>query len=1015
MKKGTLIFIVIAVLFSWTLMVLPAFAITPPSDEEAAQLKNDPDLHAKIDRVTSLLAPLLDDTLIRPVDVGVQFSTDLEDRYGLTYTDDGYYPRYDVNMDDVIDERDFVDLAFVAPPLVRQAARSPRDGEARCIVLPIKFPDVAPDPGHDSDYWDNMFFGEATYTTRSYFDHVSQNRLAMGGDVLVNPDETDGYWMADFPKTAYNFDMALLDETLTKADAIYDFNDYDADTNGEADGVFFIYAGDTDGWGDFYWGWATYGNWVIDGVRVGPLMFVGEHLMTYRVAAHEYGHMMGLPDYYDYTFQSNGIGAWGLMGKGISTFCAKARTQIGWAEPIAISMDTYGVEFTPRSVNGDVYRLWHMGEFGPEYFLLEMVDQQYYDYKQPGDGLMIWHIDDTVGNNNNENHKHNDVEEADGLDDLDTKANNGDATDPYWLGNQDTFDGDTYPNTNSYSSGPTSVQVVNISAVSAGMITADLIVGIPGDLETDETEPNNFWNDSGVITIPDPNGIPDGKVDIYTDPSDYWRFTVGKPSIVDVTLNSHNDGINLSLYVWALGGGGPVEMIDSTWADEHIRAYVDAPGNHFIEVRAEQGAAYYDLSVNIEILPDAGLIEIESIPMLPETIYDNTQTIPAMRLDIKNNAGWPDLESLKFYTHGTFPSLIEKIELWLDDGDEIFGPGLDTLIREIPVDDSFNKIEVNNIGLNCSGYTVIWVVADIEDTGGTGGEVGLSILSYKDIVFSHGEVIYDNFPQESGLATAIPAPTPLSYVAAGDFMMGSDPLNDPYYEAGCDFNEETPHHKNRTGDYYIARYEVTCAEYAQFMADGGYATQIYWNPGGGWNWKNNNEVTAPGYWNDPEQQIGDAFPDYPVGGCSWYESMAYATYLGGRLPTEQEWEKAGRGTDAQIFTYGDVYDVSAYSAYGPLPIGSYPQSDSMYGVADMSGNIFEWVHTSWAWGMYQSYANGSYEQPSNYHYKMHRGYRFLVVGSCDMDYATRLSYRDTWPRTYRWTVNGFRVAYDPPT
>jgi len=1020
MKKQNLflnIFIVIAVLFSWALFTLPAAAITPPSDEEAALLRNDPDLQKKIDNVTKLLAPLLDGSLIQPVDVGAQFSDDLSDHYGLNNTDNGYYTRYDVNLDNVIDERDFVDLAFVAPALIRQAAKSPTEGEAHCAVLPLKFPDVAPKPEHHSDYWDNMFFGTGTYTTKSYYSWVSEGVLDVGGDILVNPDEPDGYWVADYPKTTYgqDFDMGLLEEILTKADAVYDFNDYDADNNGEADGVFFIYAGDVTGWGEFYWGWATYGGWIVDGIRVGPLMFVGEDLMTYRVAAHEFGHMMGLPDYYDYTFQSNGVGAWCLMGKGVSTLCAKARYQLGWTDPIPVSMDVYDATFTPRSEHGDVYRLWDMGEFGPEYFLLEMVDQGHYDYQQPGGGLLIWHVDETVGNNNDWQHKHNDVEEADGNDDIDKLINNGDATDPYWLGNQDTFDSETYPNTDSYLHGPTSVQALNISAVSAGAITADLIVGIPGDLEVDETEPNNVWNDSGVKPLPAPNAIPDGKVDQYTDPSDYWRFTVSKPAIVDVTLNSHNDGINLSLCVRALGGGGPVEFIDSTWADEHIRAYVTMPGNHFIEVKAERGAAYYDLTMSMEILPDDGLIEIESVPLLPETIYDNTLTMPAMRLDLLNNDGWPVLQSLRFYTEGTFPSLIEKIELWKDNGDEVFGPGLDTLIKEQNVDNSFNKVDIDNIGLTCGGYTVIWVVIDIADTGGSGGDLGLSLQTYKDIVLSLGEVIYDNFPQTSGLTRVIPAPEPLSFVAAGDFMMGSDPENDPYYEAGCDFNEETPYHKNRTGDYYIARNEVTCAEYKQFMDDGGYGTQSYWNPGGGWQWKENNAITAPDYWNDPEYQIGDTWSDYPVGGCSWYEAMAYSAYKGGRLPIEQEWEKAGRGTDSRIYTYGNAYDSNAYSAWGPLPPGTFPQSDSMYGVSDLCGNIFEWTHTSWAYGLYQSYSMGSYEQPQSQSYKMHRGYRFLIVGTCDTDYASRLSYRDTWPRTYRWSVNGFRVAYDPPT
>lgn len=992
------------------ILAVPALAIQPPSDAEAEWLRNSPDLQQRIDRANQLLEPLLNPPSISPIDVAENFISGIADSFGLMRGDDGFYSRYDLNNDNIIDERDFVELAFEASAIIRQAAKSPSHGEARCAVIPIKFPDVPPSPSHHSDYWDNMFFGEGTYTTHSYYGQVSDGALNLGGAVMVDPTEPDGYWMAEYPKTTYD-DMGLLTEILNKADEIYDFSEFDADGNSEADGVFFIYAGDTDGWGDFYWGWATYGQYIIDGVRVGPLMFVGEHLMTYRVAAHEYGHMMGLPDYYDYTFQSNGIGVWGLMGKGESYQDARSRMKLGWVNPIDVSMDMYGVTFSPRSENSDVYRLWHMGEYGPEYFLLEMIKPTSYDYKMPGEGLMIWHVDDTRSNNNTWQHKLLDVEEADGLDHLDHKTNNGDANDLYWLGNQDTFNQDTYPSSDRYNGSATAVQVLNVSAVSAGTITADLIVGVPGNLEVDEIEPNDVWNDSGVIPIPAPNGIPDGKVDFYSDPSDYWQVTVGKPSVIDVTLNSHSDGVNLSLYLWSLGGGGPIEIADTTWADEHLRAYVYIPGNHYIEVRAERQATYYDLYVELEYLPEPGEIEIKCVPLLGDTIYDNTLKMPAMRLDILNNAGWVNLETLQLYTQGASPTIIDKVEIWFDDGDEIFNPSLDTLIGGSVAPGITNQIVIDGINTTMDDYTALFVVLDIGDSDG-GGSFGISLQSYKDIVFSNGFVIYNNFPQDSGVVNVVPAPMPLSYVTASDFWMGSDPDNDPYYNPMCDYNEETPAHWNRTGDYYIGRYEITNGDWMQFMADGGYETQSYW-AAGGWSWKNNNNLTEPNFWNDPSYRIGEAYPNYPVGGISWYESMAYCNYKGGRLPTEREWEKAGRGSDGRIYTYGDVYNPSIIaSGWYPEPVGTYPASDSLYGVTDMCGNIFEWTYTSWAWGTYERYADGIFNPPSSHSYKLQRGYRYLIVGECDQDYATRLPYRDTWPRTYRWQMTGLRAAFD---
>ena len=1004
--------VVSAVVFAFVVLSRPVFAIVPPSDEEAERLRTAPDLQQRIDRANWLLDPLLNPANIRPTAVAERFSENLGRKFGLRAGEEGFHTRYDINRDEVIDERDFVELAFQSPAVMRQACRSPKFGDAECIVLPIKFPDVSPKPEHHSDYWQNMFFGETTYTTHSFYRQVSNGALNLGGDVLTNPEEADGYWMASNPKTTYDFDMALLEEVLDMADEVYDFSEYDADGNQEADGVYFIYAGDTDGWGDFYWGWAWYGPWIVDGVRVGPLMFVGENLMTYRVAAHEYGHMMGLPDLYDYTFASAGVGVWALMGKGEAYMCAWSRYKLGWVDPITPGIDIYDVPFTPRSQNGDVYRLWHLGEYGPQYFLLEMVEPSGYDYQLPGGGLMIWHVDDTMSNNNNWKHKLVDVEEADGKDDMDHLVNWGDATDPYFPGNNDTFNHESYPNSDAYDGSETLVQVINISTAS-GDLTADLLIGIPGDLEVDEIEPNNKWNDSGVITIPPPNGIPEGKVDSYTDPSDFWRFTVFKPCVVDATLNSLNDTVDLSLICRGPGGSGPIEIADTTWADEHLRAYVFIPGNHFLEVRAERQAAYYELVMRLEELPEPGEIEVKCFPLLPETVFDKSKTIPAMRIDILNNAGSVTLNDLQMYTQGTYPSCIEGIKLWLDNGDEVFGPGLDTVIYGPVGTDITNRIILSGLDLPISHYAVLFATIDIAEVSG-GETVGLSVQSYKDTKFSGGAVIYPNFPLDSGVAEVIRAPMPLCYVTGSDFVMGSDPENDPYYTPLCDYNEETPPHKNRTGDYYISRYEITNSQYGQFMADGGYDTQSYW-VSGGWSWKNDNEITAPEGWNDGEHYIGDAYPDYPVGGVSWYEAAAYARYAGARLPHETEWEKSGRGTDALIYTYGNVFDSSAYAAGEVEPVGGYPQSDSLYGVSDLCGNIFEWTLDSWEYGLYDRYASGIFNPPTGGSYRQQRGYRWLVVGDCGPDYATRLSYRDTWPRTYRWTFVGFRVVFDSPS
>lgn len=100
-------------------------------------------------------------------------------------------------------------------------------------------------------------------------------------------------------------------------------------------------------------------------------------------------------------------------------------------------------------------------------------------------------------------------------------------------------------------------------------------------------------------------------------------------------------------------------------------------------------------------------------------------------------------------------------------------------------------------------------------------------------------------------------------------------------------------------DYWIDKYPVTNEMYRAFILADGYGNQAYWSSEG-WKWKTENNVTVPKLWNDPTWNK----TDYPVVGVSYYEAEAYAKWAGKRLPTEQEWEKAGRGEDGRKYPWG---------------------------------------------------------------------------------------------------------------
>jgi len=131
-------------------------------------------------------------------------------------------------------------------------------------------------------------------------------------------------------------------------------------------------------------------------------------------------------------------------------------------------------------------------------------------------------------------------------------------------------------------------------------------------------------------------------------------------------------------------------------------------------------------------------------------------------------------------------------------------------------------------------------------------------------------------------------------------------------------------------EFWIDKAPVTNAEYARFVAE--------------------MEHKPPQHWEGktPPTEIAD----HPVTYVAWYDATAYARWAGGRLPTEQEWEKAARGTDGREYPWGDWGEGHCNSLEadieGTTPVGQYsPQGDSPYGCADMAGNVWEWTASDW--------------------------------------------------------------------
>lgn len=332
-------------------------------------------------------------------------------------------------------------VRIVFPRLIEKPERikAPVLGTEKALVLLVDFSDNQ--QRYTNENFQNLLFASTNNSLTGYYLEVSYGQFTLIGEVYgwFRAPKQYSYYVGDsfgIYKPFPNNSQKLVVDVVEMADDQIDFSRFDENGDGTVDNLFVVHSGPgaeetgrkTDMWShkwqlsDGFYPYPTGEGVNIDVFTIQPERFDDGNMITIGVFAHEFGHVLGLPDLYDIDYSSSGLGWFCLMAGGSWAGdnkdgapgsspvhpCAWAKYALGWLNPDALERGGLGAEefatLPAVARTSKAYRLlsnpndvdWteeHTG-FG-EYFLIENRYQSGFDQGLPGSGMLILHIDES--------------------------------------------------------------------------------------------------------------------------------------------------------------------------------------------------------------------------------------------------------------------------------------------------------------------------------------------------------------------------------------------------------------------------------------------------------------------------------------------------------------------------------------------------------------------------------------------------------------------------------------------